>query len=156
MLGLWSRILRVFWRPDSEGSGGAVVLAFPNVAVAPPAQPGPVIAAPVEFIRRSGEATAPIRHPSSRHLAARLQIAQRLNPPASRSRPKASTPPAGKPKALPSAPQMKSLRAVTPGVVIGRLDRRSRQPSAEIVNLTEIRRSRQIEATDREISALFN
>jgi hypothetical protein len=51
---------------------------------------------------------------------------------------------------------MKSLRAVTPGVVIGRLDRRSRQPSAEIVNLKEIRRSRQIEATDREISALFN
>ena len=157
MLGLLARMLRVFWRPDSEGSGGAVVLAFPyTVAAAPPAQPSGMPPAPIAFIRLSGETPAAHRKPVSRHLAARLQSVQRLNPPASRSRLKAATSPAGKPKVLVAAPQMKSSRAVKPGVVLDRLATHSRRTSAEIVNLGDVRRTRQVEATDRDIAAIFN
>ncbi len=102
MLGLLTRIWRVFWRPETEGSG-AVVLTFPNPVMAAPAQPNPLPAAPVAFLRLSGETAPPIRKPASRHLAARLQSVQRLNSPTSRSRPKAAISPAGKPKALPDS-----------------------------------------------------
>jgi hypothetical protein len=90
---------------------------------------------------------------------------QRLNTPTSRSRPKTAISPAGKPKALPNAgnpkaisdtPQLKSSRAVKPGVVLNRLATQSRRASAEIVNLGDVRRNRQVETTDRDIAAIFN
>jgi hypothetical protein len=164
MLGLLTRIWRVFWRPETEGSG-AVVLTFPNPVMAAPAQSNPLPAAPVAFLRLSGETAPADPKPASRHLAARLQSVQRLNSPTSRSRPKAAISPAGKPKALPEAgtskpishsPHMKSSRAVKPGVVLNRLATQSRRESAEIVNLGDVRRTRQVEATDRDIAAIFN
>ena len=155
MLGLLARMLCVFWRPESEGSGGAVVLTFPNTVVAAPAQPRVIPAAQVAFILLSGEAAVPIRKPASRHLPARLQSVQRLNPPTIRSRSKAATSPAGKPKALLAAPQMKSSRAVKPSIVLDRLAPHARRESAEIVNLGDVRR-RQVEAMDRDIAAIFN
>jgi hypothetical protein len=165
MLGLLTRIWRVFWRPEIEGAGGAVVLTFPNPVSASPAPPNPLPVAPVTFLRLSGETAPPIRKPASRHLAARLQSVQRLNTPTSRSRPKTAISPAGKPKALPNAgnpkaisdaPQLKSSRAVKPGVVLNRLATQSRRESAEIVNLGDVRRNRQVETTDRDIAAIFN
>ncbi|MBY0226622.1 MAG: hypothetical protein K2Q28_12520 [Hyphomicrobium sp.] len=147
MLGFLTRILRVFWRPETEGSGGAVVLTFPNPESETLAQTNPLPAAPVAFLRRSGETASTIQKPSTRHLAARLQSVQRLNSPTSRSCRKAAMSP---------APHLKSARAVTPGVVLKRLATHSRRTSAEIVNLSDVRRNRQVETMDRDIAAIFN
>jgi hypothetical protein len=89
-------------------------------------------------------------------MAARLQSVQRLNSPSSRSRPKTAISPAGKPKAISHAPQLKSSRSVKPGVVLGRLATQTHRESAEIVNLGDVRRTRQVETTDRDIASIFN
>jgi hypothetical protein len=147
MLGFLTRILRVFWRPETEGSGGAVVLTFPSPAAETFVQSNPLPAAPVAFLKRSGETAPTIQKPATRHLAARLQSVQRLNSPTSRSCRKAAISP---------APQLKSSRVVNPGVVLNRLATHSRRTSAEIVDLGVVRRTRQVEATDWDIAAIFN
>jgi hypothetical protein len=156
MLGLLTRIWRVFWRPDMEGSSTAAVLSFSVPVSATPTQISPLPTAPIAFLRLSGETAAAVRSPVSRHLAARLQSVQRLNPPASRSRPKPTIAPAGKPLALERTPHLKASRAVKPGVVLDRLSTNSRREGAEVVNLGDVRRSRQVEATDRDIAAIFS
>jgi hypothetical protein len=152
MFGLLARLFRVLWRHESEGSEtGATILAFP-----PSQQISSTFAAPVAFIRRSAE-PAPTRHGNSpRLLAARLQSVQRLNPPSSRSRPKPAHLKAGKLPRPVAVAQIKPSRPAKPGVVLDRIVSRSRRGSADIVNLTEVRRARQIEAADLELTALFN
>lgn len=147
MLGLLTRILRVFWRPETEGAGGAVVLTFPIPAAENVAKSNPLPAAPIAFLRRSGEAAPTIQKPATRHLAARLQSVQRLNTPTSRSCRKAAISP---------APHLKSSRVVKQGVVLSRRSSPSPRTIAEVVDLGEVRRTRQVEAMDRDIAAIFN
>jgi hypothetical protein len=152
MFGLLARLFRVLWRQESEGfEAGATLLPFPA-----PTSGIAVTAAPVEFIRRSADAVPQPRSHSPRQLAARLQSVQRLNAPSGRSRPRAVTPPSGRPTPLSGAPERKATQQAKPGVVLDRIASRRRRPSAEIVNLTDVRRARQIAASDREIAALFN
>lgn len=161
MFGFLSRILRVLWRQDTEGSqASAVILPFQHPTDVADAAAQVVAAsgamAPVAFIRQTADIQAAPTRPTSLHLASRLQSVQRLNPPVSRSRKKTNVSPAGKPKPLSAAPVTRPSRPVKPGIVLDRLERPSRRSSAEIISLTDVRRVRQVEATDQEIAALFN
>jgi hypothetical protein len=163
MLGLFARLLRVFWRQDTEGSqNDAVILRFPTITVGagsePPADNQPTGAIiPVAFIRRAAEPIARRNKVENRQLAARLLAVERLNPPSSRSR---GTKPSG--HARPQAKVVTAYGAIkknapsNPGVVLNRIGTSSVRSSADIVSLTDVRRARQIEAADYEIAALFN
>ena len=163
MLGLFARLLRVFWRQDTEGSqNDAVILRFPPVTSAassgPPAENQATAAIiPVAFIRRAAEPIARRNKVENRQLAARLLAVHRLNPPSSRSRVSAA---AGrsKPQAkvVPAFAAPKKNSSIKPGVVLNRIGSPSGQSSADIVSLTDVRRARQIEAADYEIAALIN
>jgi hypothetical protein len=162
MLGLLTRLLRVLWRQDAEGAGhSAVVLPFDNqmrekaAGSLPPPQP-------VEFIRQVGEVVTlvPVAAravvPAYRPLAAQLQSVARLNAPTSRARARPRLPAAGKPKPVVAACVLKRQVEVKRGVVLGHLNSGDRNTRAEVVDLSSVRRSKQIEAADREIAALFN
>jgi hypothetical protein len=163
MLGLFARLLRVFWRQDTEGSqNDAVILRFPTVTVAaanqPPADNQPTAAIiPVAFIRRAAEPIARRNKVENRQLAARLLAVERLNPPSSRAR---GTKPSGhaqpKAKVVTAYGAIKKNASSHPGIVLNRIGASSARSSAEIVSLTDVRRARQIVAADCEIAALFN
>ena len=157
MFELLARLFRVLWRQDNDGTGGsAVVLAFPVES----AEVSPTVSAPVAFIRQlggsvPGSSATPARR--SRPLSAQLQGVSRLNPPVSRARSKTAS--AGKPKPMAAVPAHKRISA-KPGVVLNRIQGATQRRSAAVVDLAEIRaevrRAKQIEATDMELVALFN
>jgi hypothetical protein len=162
MLGLLTRLLRVLWRQDAEGAGqGAVVLPFDSQARGKAAGSVP-LPQPVEFIRQAGEVvalvpvTARAAVPAHRPLAAQLQSVARLNAPTSRARARPRLPAAGKPKPVVAVCVLKRQVEAKRGVVLGRLNSGDRDTRAEVVNLSSVRRSKQIELADREIAALFN
>ncbi len=152
MLGFMTRLWRVLWRQDSEGSGGAVVLAFPQATVAAEAP-----AAHVAFIQMSAEPCVQpvVQEPARRHLAAQLQSVSRLNPPSSRAVAKPLVAPAGKPRPVAAATPLKRSSRVKPGAVLSRIAAADRQRGANVIDLQKFRRERQNAATDREIAALF-
>jgi len=159
-----ARLVRIFWRPESECAGGnGVLLAFPAALPVTAESPAKMATAPVVFIRRTGEATqvaACLPKAASRHLSAQLQSVARLNPPSSRYNRGSALTRSQKPKPMAAPAELKRTASVKPGVVIGRLQAAQRRNPAAVINLAEVRaevqRAKQIEATDMELVALFN
>lgn len=162
MFGLLTRLFRVLWRQESDGSGGqAVILEFP-IAAAQDAPAAVVPPAPVAFIRQTGTrvAVAEAAGPLVRPLSLQLQGVARLNAPAGRPRPKPYAASAAKPKPLTATPGLKRVPNVKPGAVLSRIQASNQRRGAAVVDLAEVRadarRAKQIETTDREIVALFH
>lgn len=148
MFGFLARLFRVLWRQETEGFRTGAVSA-PDL---PSSQAVFSPAAPVAFLRCSAETALPRQ---GRRLAGRLLSVQRLNPPVGRSRSKSELATVGKRQRPIAQAQIKASRAAKPGVVLDRIALCRRRGSADIVNLTEVRRARQIEAANRELTALF-
>jgi hypothetical protein len=155
MIGLLTRLMRIFGRQDNEGSHAATSAAE-AIRPLPPAPPQ----AQVEFVR-SVAATqiapaTPVATRPSRHLAPRIAAVARLNAPSARVLPKARSTPASKPKPVITGPVIKHRSVSKPGAVLDRIAKTRRPASAEIIDLAAVRRERHVELLDLDIAAVFN
>lgn len=156
MIGLLTRLMRIFGRQDNEGSHAATSAA----EAIRPLPPAPPPQAQVEFVR-SVAATqiapaTPVATRPSRHLAPRIAAVARLNAPSARALPKARSTPASKPKPVITGPVIKRRSVSKPGAVLDRIAKTRRPASAEIIDLAAVRRERQVELLDLDIAAMFN
>jgi hypothetical protein len=156
MIGLLTRLMRIFGRHDNEGSHAATSAAE---AIRPlPAAPPPQ--AQVEFVRSVASTqmapATPVATQPSRHLAPRIAAVARLNAPSARVLPKARSTPAAKPKPVITDPVIKRGSVAKPGAVLERIAKTRRAASAEIIDLAAVRRERQVELLDLDIAVMFN
>lgn len=156
MIGLLARLMRIFWRQDSEGSRAAT----PAVDMIRPLPPAPPPLAQVEFVRSIASTEvaqlAPAASQPSRHLAPRLQSVARLNAPSGRVPAKARSAPVHKPRPVLAAPVAKRRSTAQHGQVLDRMAKAKRARGAEIIDLAAVRRERQVELLDLDIAAIFN
>ena len=167
-LGFLTRMFRVLWRQESEGSRadtvGATVPApqihkpaaahgrLPlNIELSP--SEAVVLAFPASHAAPTGTKVTDIC--PSRHLAARLNSVQKLNQPAGRMRPRPATSPAGKPKPVAVKAACKPLRDVPPNAILNRMPKPANRAHAEIVDLSAVRMARLRTDLDLEIASVF-